>query len=115
MSDFGNNIKQLRTQKGFSQDSFAKEIGVHVTNLSKYERNISTPSFEIAQKMATVLEVSLDVLAYGNDVAKSTINDSELLTLFNKSQNLPENQKSTVKDLLSAFILKNSIQNQLAS
>ncbi len=114
MMSFGNNIKELRTQKGFSQEAFAKEIGVHVTNLSKYERNISNPSFEIAQKMAVTLEVSLDTLAYGNDKASNTIQDDELLTLFSKSQKLPDSQKNTIKDLLSAFLLKENIQKQLA-
>jgi transcriptional regulator with XRE-family HTH domain len=115
MKSFGDNIKKLRTNKGLSQEAFAKEIGIHVTNLSKYERNISNPSFEIAQKMAVTLEVSLDTLAYGNDKASNTIQDNELLTLFNKSQKLSDNQKSTVKDLLKAFLFKENIQQQLAS
>jgi len=115
MNSFGDNIKELRMKKGFSQEVFAKEIGVHVTNLSKYERNLSNPSFEIAQKMAAVLEVSLDTLAYGNDKASSTIQDNELLHLFNKSQKLSKEQQNTVKDLLSAFLFKSNIQQQLTS
>ena len=87
---------------------------VHVTNLSKYERNISVPSLEIAEKMADALEMSLDELVYGqqNEKARVRIADNELLNLFNKTQDLPDDQKKTVKDLLSAFLLKSNLRQQ---
>ena len=86
MEDFGANLKHFRTEKGFSQEAFAGKIGVHVTNISKYERNISIPSLEIAEKMADALEMSLDELVYGqqNEKARVRIADNELLNLFIK-------------------------------
>lgn len=114
MIDFGKHLKQLRSEKGFSQEVFANKIGVHVTNLSKYERNISTPSLDIAEKMAKELSISLDQLVYGVNKANSILNDNQLLNLFTKTQSLPENQKATVKDLLEAFILKTDLQQKLA-
>ena len=115
MDNFGANLKRFRAEKGFSQEAFASKIGVHVTNLSKYERNKSVPSLEIAEKMASVLEMSLDELVYGeqNEKAKITIADNELLSLFNKTQQLSDDQKKTVMDLLSAFLLKSNLKQQL--
>jgi len=60
---------------GFSQEVFANKIGIHVTNLSKYERNISVPSLEIAEKMAKVLSISLDELVYGSNKADNLLQD----------------------------------------
>ena len=114
MNDFGGQLKKIRSEKGFSQEAFAKKIEVHVTNLSKYERNISIPSLEIAQRMAKTLEISLDELVYGNQKAENTINDTDLLNLFNKTQKLSDSQKNTVKDLLDAFLLKTNLKQQLA-
>lgn len=114
MNNFGKNLKELRAEKGFSQETFASKIGIHVTNLSKYERNISIPSLEIAEKMAKVLSISLDQLVYGNNKADILIQDHQLLNLFAETQQLNENQKNTIKDLLEAFILKNNLQKQLA-
>ena len=90
-------------------------IRVHVTNLSKYERNKPMPSLEIAEKMATVLNMSLDELVYGqqNEKARIRIADNELLKLFNKTQELSDDQKKTVMDLLSAFLLKSNLKQQL--
>ena len=116
MEDFGANLKRFRTEKGFSQEAFAAQIGVHVTNLSKYERNKSVPSLEIAEKMATALDISLDEMVYGqqNEKARIRIADNELLSLFNKTQQLPDDQKKTVVDLLSAFLLKSNLKQQLS-
>ena len=113
MDGFGEQLKRLRNERGFSQEFLASKIGVHVTNLSKYERDLSTPSLEIAQKMAKAFDISLDQLVYGNNKADVLLKDSQLLNLFTKTQNLPDNQKSTVKDLLEAFILKTNLQQQL--
>lgn len=114
MENFGSILKDLRTKTGFSQEAFAKKIDIHVSNLSKYERNISIPSLEIASRMAEVLEISLDRLVHGENAAKNTIEDTDLLNLFNKAQQLSEKQKETVKDFLSAFVLKADLTQKLA-
>jgi transcriptional regulator with XRE-family HTH domain len=89
---------------------------VYVTNLSKYERNKSVPFLKIAKKMASILDISLDEMEYGkqNEKARIRIADNELLSLFNKTQLLPDDQKKTVMELLSAFLLKANLQQQLA-
>ena len=116
LQHFGGNLKKLRSNKALSQEDFAAMIGVHVTNLSKYERNKSIPSLEIAEKMASALDVSIDELVYGkkNEKARIYIADNELLHLYNKTQSLSEDQKKTVVDLVSAFLLKANLTKQLA-
>lgn len=113
MENFGERLKSLRSERGISQSEFAQQIGVHVTNLSKYERNLSMPSLEIAEKMASALDTTMDELVYGNQKANSRINDDELLRLFSKTADLNEKQKETVKDLLSAFLLTSNLKQQL--
>ena len=115
MENFGERLKKLRANRDLSQTTFAQRVGVHVTNLSKYERNLSIPSLEMAEKMATILETTMDELVYGEEKAGNRISDDELLNLFSKTVQLPEKQKETVKDLLSAFLLKSNLKQQLAS
>ncbi|NQY07694.1 MAG: transcriptional regulator, partial [Flavobacteriaceae bacterium] len=71
---------------------------------------------EIAEKMASALDISLDEMVYGqqNEKARIRIADNELLSLFNKTQQLPDDQKKTVVDLLSAFLLKSNLKQQLS-
>ena len=111
---FSENLKQLRANKKLSQANFAKEIGVHVTHLSRYERGLSSPSLEIIQKIAEVLNISIDTLVFGQKNAEDEINDKELATLFKKVQLLSDKQKETVKDLISAFVFQKDIQKQFS-
>jgi len=117
MEDFAKRLKELRAKEGISQEEMAKKIGVHVTHLSRYERGLSVPSLEVAEKIATALHVSIDLLVYGNQdsFAQESIKDRELLNMFSSVQKFNDKQKDTVKDLISAFILKSNLQQQLIS
>jgi hypothetical protein len=70
--------------------------------------NLTVPSVDVVKKMAEVLDVATDTLIYGNQMykVKDSLKDNELLNMFIKVQALPAKQQETVKDLLSAFILK---------
>lgn len=50
---------------------------------------------------------------HGNNKAQDTIEDIDLLTLFNKAQKLSKRQKETVKDFLSAFVVKADLTHKL--
>jgi hypothetical protein len=65
--------------------------------------------------MAAALDISLDELVYGrqNEKARIQISDNELLSLFNKTQSLNDDQKKTDVDLLSAFLLKAHFNEKL--
>jgi transcriptional regulator with XRE-family HTH domain len=88
---------------------------MHSTHMSRYERNLTAPSIDVVKKIADVLEISIDTLIYGqqHERAKDSINDNELLTMFAKVQSLSNKQQDTVKDFLSAFVLKTDLQKNL--
>jgi len=114
-NSFGDNLKRFRVEKNFSQQELADAIGMHSTHLSRYERNLTAPSIDVVKKIADVLVMSIDTLIYGgqDERAKGSILDNELLTMFTKVQTLASKQQDTVKDLLSAFILKSDLQKNL--
>lgn len=41
LSGLGARIRQLRMQKGFTQESFAKELGISAQAVSKWETGVS--------------------------------------------------------------------------
>ncbi len=116
MQDFGQNLKRLPTSKGFSQEAFAAAIGIHATNLSKYERGISVPLLEIDEPMAVALKITMDELVYGSGEqrARNQIADQDLLRLFSQSQALDKHHRQTISEVLDAFILKANLAKQLA-
>lgn len=50
-------LKEKRKELGFTQESFAKQVGISKTTYSSYEQGHRNPSVGTAQKMAKVLGV----------------------------------------------------------
>lgn len=65
----GNNIKTLRKNKGFSQETLAQELFVVRQTVSKWEKGQSVPDAEMLEKLAEVLEVSVNELL-GKEIEK---------------------------------------------
>jgi len=58
----GQRIREMRTEQGFSQESFADKCGVHRTFMGTIERGESNLSFQNIAKVAATLGVSLSQL-----------------------------------------------------
>ncbi len=86
----------------------------HPSIVFRYLREWSNHWLRVAKRMAEVLEISLDRLVHGENIAQDIFEDSDLLSLFNKAQKLSSKQKETVKDFLSAFVLKADLTQKLA-
>ena len=111
MTKIGYRITELRKAKNWSQTELAKQIGASREAIGKYERNEALPSVETAKKIADALNVTLDYLV--DDKALPSF-DKKIVTRIMKIQSLDETEKSHVFAMLDAFILKSSIQNNLA-
>ncbi|WP_246938082.1 helix-turn-helix domain-containing protein [Gelidibacter sp. F63206] len=116
LMSFGDNLKKIRADKDISQGELAKMIDVHATHISRYERNLTSPTIDVAKKVADALEVSTDALIYGSNeqIVSNKLNDAELLQLFNKVQQLSDEDISSVKAMLKAFVFQKDLQKQLA-
>jgi transcriptional regulator with XRE-family HTH domain len=58
----GQRIRELRTERGYSQEAFADKCGVHRTFMGTIERGESNLSFQNIAKVAATLGVSLSTL-----------------------------------------------------
>ena len=54
-----NNIRELRAQKGLSQERLALEAGVDRTLVSKIERVIANPTLDVLTRLAIALDVTV--------------------------------------------------------
>ena len=48
----GRNLRRLREEKGWSQEAFAEEAGIHRTYVSDIERGARNPTITIVEKLA---------------------------------------------------------------
>lgn len=56
------NLRRLREQKGWSQEQFAFEAGIHRTYVSDIERGARNPTITVVEKLAHPLGVTASEL-----------------------------------------------------
>jgi transcriptional regulator with XRE-family HTH domain len=106
-------IKRLRQERGWSQAELAKRLSVHQKQISGYERAVHSPSTEVLIRMAQEFNCSLDFLAFDDrsDTSALPIADRELLEKIKEIEQLPEQDRATIKAVLDTFLLKRRFQN----
>ncbi|WP_082307009.1 helix-turn-helix domain-containing protein [Bacillus sp. FJAT-27245] len=60
---WGRRIRAFRKLKGYTQDSFSKELGVSVSVLGEIERGNRMPPPDIIRRASQVLCVSIEEIA----------------------------------------------------
>jgi transcriptional regulator with XRE-family HTH domain len=54
----GRNVRRLREEKGWSQEAFADEVGIHRTYVSDIERGVRNPTIIVVEKLAKPLGIA---------------------------------------------------------
>jgi len=97
--NIGSTLKELRAKNGLSQAQLAKIVDVKVSAISRWEQNMVKPNLEMAVKLATALNVSMDVFC-GLAEAK----DSVLVNLAKKATKLSKDKIKALELVVKAFV-----------
>lgn len=62
MGTFGQRLRELRNQRGISQNELSKYIGVSKSSVNMYERDEREPGFETLEAIADFFNVNMDYL-----------------------------------------------------
>lgn len=62
MGTFGQRLKELRNDRGISQNELSKHIGVSKSSVNMYERDEREPGFETLEAIADFFNVNMDYL-----------------------------------------------------
>ena len=89
---FGENLKTLRKQKGFSQEELATRLHVVRQTVSKWEKNLSVPDADMLVRLAEILDVTvtellgakIDGTANANNIAEQLSRINEQLAVKNR-------------------------------
>lgn len=89
---FSENLKQIRKQKGLSQEELANRLHIVRQTISKWERGLSVPDADLLVKLAGILEVNVAELLGGyietgedrNELAEHLARISEQLAVRNR-------------------------------
>jgi len=78
LSSVGNRIRQLREERGLTQEQLGKILNVQKAAISKYEKGRTLPDSESLKKLAKFFNVSADYLLCLTDTREPTPADNEM-------------------------------------
>lgn len=110
---FAERLKTLRKKKSLSQQDLADKIGVHFTQVSRYERGDFKPNTDAMNKIAKALDTTVDFLMNGttSEVAQNAGLDKEIISRFKIIQDFDNAHKKTALFLLDALIAKTKMDD----
>ncbi len=97
----GERIKQARQASGLSLRALAERVGVSAQAISKYERDLDTPSSDVLLRLAQALSVRLDYFFRTRNVTLSEANYRKRTVLGKKEASAITNR---VKDWLERYL-----------
>lgn len=100
---FTERFLQLRKQNGLTQQQMAETVGIHITQVKRYESGEAQPSLEILKKVATAFNVSTDWLVFEEGEREP---QDELKLKFEAVAQMDEEERRSILSLLDAMILK---------
>ncbi len=96
-------LTQIRKDKSLTQQALADAIGLHVTQIKRYEAGTSQPSLEAIKKIAQTFRVTTDSLIFEEDELAPS---EDLALQFNAITNMPTKEREVIKQLLEGMIIK---------
>jgi transcriptional regulator with XRE-family HTH domain len=103
MMDFPKRLFSLRKERNLTQQALADKIGIHLSQLKRYEAGSSQPTLEVLRKLAVALSVSADVLLF--DSSEREPNEDFRLQ-FEAAARLDTDEKIILKALIDGLLLK---------
>ena len=71
MVEFGEKLKQLREEKGMTQQTLAEMLYVTRQAVSRWECGARYPDLLTAKKIAKILDVTIDELVSGEELKEN--------------------------------------------
>ncbi len=88
---FAENLKKIRKDKGYTQETLAEKLNVVRQTVSKWEKGLSLPDVDMLSKIANVLETDVNILLDGqitttdqSEIVKQLAKINEQLTIKNR-------------------------------
>ncbi len=111
--NIGNKIRELRKQRGITQEQLAESIGISFQAVSKWENNIALPDITLAPVLASYFGVSIDELFDFNlkeiESAVETITDEA----YKFRESNPAESKRILEDGLKKYPENDILLNNL--
>ena len=101
---FPVRLVALRKQRRLSQRALAESVGVHLTQVQRYEAGSGQPTLDVVRRLAIALSVSADMLVFDPD--ERGPQDDDLKLIFEAVEQFTPDEKATAKTVLQGLVLQ---------
>lgn len=100
---FQKQLAVIRKKRGYTQQALADKVGIHVTQIKRYESGAAQPTLEVFRKIVLALNVNADSMLFeGNERGP----DDDLRLHFEAVSKLDPQEKSVIKELIEGMLIK---------
>lgn len=100
---FPERLKRLRTERKLGFDELADMVGVHSTQLRRYEKGEAQPTLEVLRNLCVALNVSGDELLFDED--ERSLPDDFVVQLESLKQ-LSEEDRKSLRSIVDGLLLR---------
>lgn len=101
--DFPERLATIRKERGLTQQALAERVGIHVSQLRRYEAGGAQPTLDVLRRLAVALSVSADQLVFDKDERGP---DSDLRLHLEAIQHLDDDEKAVVRTVIESVLLR---------
>lgn len=105
LMDFAHRLAEHRHRAGLTQQALADRVGIHVSNIRRYEGGTSQPTLDVLRNLALALSCSADSLLF--DEGDRGPSDDLRLQFEAASTQLDDENKQLLRGLIEAILLRN--------
>ena len=101
--EFAARLVHLRKQKGLTQQALADVVGVHRSQIRRYEAGETYPSLDALKMLSIALGVSADALLFDEDERAS---GDDFRIQLDVIAHLDEEEQRIIREVLDSMLLK---------
>ena len=101
---FGLAVKNARKRSFLTQEMMAEILDISATHVKTIESGQKSPSFELLEKIVTLLNISLDAVFFDDFPKENTL----MLEIKNMVQQCDGTQLELIRNLLNGITIKNN-------
>jgi transcriptional regulator with XRE-family HTH domain len=104
---FHERLVSLRKERGLTQQALAEMVGMHISQIRRYESGQSQPTLDAIRKLAVALSVSADMLLFEKDERGP---DEDMKLQFEAVSRLDAEEKKVIRSVIESIILRNTMK-----
>ena len=104
---FHDRLAALRKERGLTQQGLSELVGMHISQIRRYESGQSQPTLDAIRKLSVALSVSADMLLFDKDERGP---DEDLKLQFEAVNRLDPEEKKIIRSVIESIVLRNTMK-----